>query len=25
LYLDGQKLMRLVAPAANAEIVRDEK
>lgn len=25
LYLEGQKLMRLVAPAANAEIVRDEK
>jgi hypothetical protein len=25
LYLDGQKLMRLVAPAANAEIVREEK
>jgi hypothetical protein len=25
LYLDGQKLMRLVAPAANAEIIREEK
>jgi hypothetical protein len=25
LYLDGQKLMRLVAPSANAEIVREEK
>ena len=25
LYLDGQKLMRLVAPAANAEIVREDK
>ncbi len=25
LYLDGQKLMRLVAPAANAEILREEK
>jgi hypothetical protein len=25
LFLDGQKLMRLVAPSANAEIVREEK
>ena len=25
LFLDGQKLMRLVAPSANAEIIRDEK
>jgi hypothetical protein len=25
LYLDGQKLMRLVAPSANAEIIREEK
>ena len=25
LYLDGQKLMRVVAPSANAEIVREEK
>jgi hypothetical protein len=25
LYLDGQRLMRLVAPAANAEIIREEK
>lgn len=25
LYLDGQKLMRLVAPAANAEILREGK
>ncbi len=25
LYLDGQKLIRLVAPAANAEIIREEK
>ena len=25
LYLDGQKLMRLVAPSANAEIVREDK
>jgi hypothetical protein len=25
LYLDGQKLVRLVAPSANAEIIREEK
>jgi len=25
LYLDGQKLMRLVAPSTNAEIIREEK
>jgi hypothetical protein len=25
LFLDGQKLIRLVAPAANAEILRDDK
>jgi hypothetical protein len=25
LYLDGEKLMRLVAPSANAEIVREDK
>ena len=25
LFLDGQKLMRVVAPSANAEIVREEK
>ena len=25
LFLDGQKLMRLVAPSANAEIIREEK
>jgi hypothetical protein len=25
LYLDGQKLMRLVAPSANAEVIREEK
>jgi len=25
LFLDGQKLMRIVAPSANAEIVREEK
>jgi hypothetical protein len=24
LYLDGPKLMRLVAPAANAEVIRDK-
>jgi hypothetical protein len=24
LYLDGPKLMRVVAPAANAEIIREE-
>jgi hypothetical protein len=23
LYLDGSRLMRLVAPAANAEVIRD--
>jgi hypothetical protein len=25
LFLDGQRLMRLVAPSANAEIIREEK
>jgi len=25
LFLDGAKLMRLVAPSANAEVIREEK